>query len=53
MLAQHSVAPFSLEPASPPPARRETVDRVLAMPPRPCSACGTGSVTARAVTLTV
>ncbi|GAA5216854.1 hypothetical protein [Streptomyces thinghirensis] len=50
LLFQRGVAPALLEPAPPPPARRETLDRVAAWPPRPCSACGTEAVTARAVT---
>ncbi len=51
LLARHGVAPVLLEPAPAPPARRATFDRVAAMPPRACSACGAMSVTARAVTL--
>ncbi|MGA5183058.1 hypothetical protein ACPCBF_25290 [Streptomyces pseudogriseolus] len=50
LLARHGIAPGALEQAPAPPARRPTIDRVLAMPPRPCSACGDTSVTARAVT---
>lgn len=50
LLAQRGVDPALLERAPPPPARRETVDRVAAWPPRLCSVCGSDSVTARAVT---
>ncbi|AXI91366.1 hypothetical protein SAM9427_36995 (plasmid) [Streptomyces sp. ETH9427] len=49
LLARHGIAPGALEPAPAPPARRHTLDRVTAMPPRPCSVCGHMAVTARAV----
>ncbi|MGC5236872.1 hypothetical protein [Streptomyces albogriseolus] len=50
LLARQGIAPGTLEPAPAPPAPRPAFDRVAAMPPRPCSACGDMAVTARAVT---
>ncbi|MFH9821157.1 hypothetical protein [Streptomyces sp. NPDC017230] len=49
LLTRHSIDPAHLEAASAPPACRETLARVQAMPPRPCSVCGDHARTARAV----
>ncbi|MFL9658767.1 hypothetical protein ACJ7VE_34230 [Streptomyces sp. PB17] len=49
LLTRHGIDPGGLEAAPAPPARRETLARVQAAPPRACVVCGGQAATARAV----
>ncbi|MEU6449996.1 hypothetical protein [Streptomyces sp. NPDC046979] len=53
LLARHGIDPARLAVAPKPPARAQTLDRVLAMPPWCCSLCGEEARTAHAVVLPV
>ncbi|MFE0851686.1 hypothetical protein ACFW5P_35250 [Streptomyces rochei] len=49
LLDQHGIEPDALEVAPTPPARREILARVQALPPRVCVVCGEQSATVRIV----